>query len=452
MELQGKKVTVMGLGRFGGGVGVARYLLGQGAVVTVTDLDTAENLAESIAAVGEAARFHLGGHRPDDFTEADLLIVNPAVKPSNPYLQRAEAAGVPVSTEINLFFERCPAPILGVTGSVGKTTTTSMIARALAGPGTWLGGNIGRSLLDVLPRIAPDHRVVLELSSAQLHRLAPTGRAPDIAVVTNLSPNHLDWHPSMEHYVAAKRSIVAHQAASGVAVLNADDPRLAAWAAETPARPVLFSTRQVLEQGVCVRDGLLVAREAGRETVVLRLDELTVPGAHNVSNAAAAAAACLAAGADAARIGPALTAFEGAEHRIEFVREIHGVRYYNDSKATTPASSVAAIEAFAAPVVLILGGRDKGVDYAPVASAATRCKAVVLVGEMAARLDALLAEHAPEVPRTTVASFDATVTAATRLAAPGDVVLLSPACTSYDQFKNYEQRGRAFKDAVHRLR
>jgi UDP-N-acetylmuramoylalanine--D-glutamate ligase len=450
MKLAGKHVTVMGLGRFGGGVGVARYLAGQGAHVTVTDLDTADNLTASIAAAGDVI-YHLGGHRAEDFTHTDLVIVNPAVKPGNEYLELARAAGVPVGTEINLFFERCPARIIGVTGSVGKTTVTSMIARALDGPNTWLGGNIGRSLLDELPRISVGDTVVLELSSAQLHRLEPTGLAPHIAVVTNISPNHLDWHPSMEHYVASKHSMATSQSASDIAVLNADDDELARWTADAPSRVILFSTRRELDEGVFVRDGELIARRNGHETTVLQTDAMTVPGAHNVANAAAAAAACLAADADPGTVGDALIRFEGAEHRIELVREVGGVRYFNDSKATTPASSVAAIEAFDAPVVLILGGRDKGVSYEPVAAAAAKCKAAILVGEMAGPLDALLAECAPHVPRTRVERFDDTVTMAARLAEPGDVVLLSPACTSYDMFKNYEQRGRAFKDAVARL-
>jgi UDP-N-acetylmuramoylalanine--D-glutamate ligase len=450
-EFDGKRMTVMGLGRFGGGVGVARFLLEHGAVVTVTDLDTRENLADSVAAVGERATYHLGGHRPEDFTEADLVVVNPAVRPDSEFLGLARRHGVPVTTEINLFFERCPARIVGVTGSAGKTTTVSMIGHALAGSGVHVGGNIGRSLLDRVGRMSADDLVVLELSSAQLLRLGSTGRAPDVAVVTNLAPNHIDWHGSMQQYLAAKRSILAAQSADDAAVLNWDDEALRDWADVCPGTARFFSVEGEPPEGVFLRDNRLVARTDGAETAVLDVRRMTVPGLHNVSNAAAAAAACLAVGAEPGRIGRALAGFQGAEHRLEFVREADGVRYFNDSKATTPASTMAALHAFEAPIVLILGGRDKGVSYEELAAEAARCRAVVLVGEMADGLDALLGDRAPDVPRERAESVGAAAVAAARRAEPGDVVLLSPACTSYDQFKNFEERGRVFKEAVSRL-
>ncbi len=451
MQLADRRVTVMGLGRFGGGVGVAALLLEQGAAVTVTDLDTAENLADSITALGDGAALHLGGHRPEDFTEADLIVVNPAVRPGNGFVELARGAGVPVTTEINLFFERCPARIIGVTGSVGKTTTVSMMGRALERPGVWVGGNIGRSLVGEAGRMSAGDLVVLELSSAQLERLGPTGRAPAVSVVTNISPNHIDWHGTMASYVAAKRHIIANQSPGDTVVLNHDDPVLREWAADCAASVIPFSTAAEPAEGVFVRDGALVARLGGVETHVLDVADMRLPGAHNVANAAAAVAACAAVGADLAEVGRRLCAFEGAEHRLEFVLEVGGVRYYNDSKATTPESAVAALRAFDEPTVLILGGRDKGVEYDDLAAEAAGCRAVVLVGEMADRLDALLAKRAPEVARGRANSFEDAVDAAASLARPGDVVLLSPACTSYDMFKNFEERGRLFKELVARL-
>ena len=451
MQFSGKRVTVMGLGRFGGGIGVARFLLERGASITITDLDTADNLAESIAAVGDAAAYHLGGHRPQDFTETDLVVVNPAVKPGSEFLRLARASGVPITTEINLFFELCPARIIGVTGSVGKTTTVSMIGRALAGPGVWVGGNIGRSLLAELGRMSRADLVILELSSAQLYRLGPTGRAPDVAVVTNISENHIDWHGSMARYVAAKETILKGPRPGGVAVLNYDDEVARGWARDCARDVLFFSRTRELEEGVFVRGGRIIARRGAEETAVLDVRDMTVPGAHNVANAAAAVAACAAIGADLGEVGPALAGFEGAEHRLEFLREADGVRYYNDSKATTPASSLAALSAFEAPIILILGGRDKGVSYDALADEAARCKAVVLVGEMAGRLDALLAAREPGLTRVRAESMDEAAKSSAALADPGDVVLLSPACTSYDMFKNFEQRGRAFRDAVARL-
>jgi len=451
MELAGKRITVMGLGRFGGGVGVSRFLIDQGAEVVISDRDTAENLADSIAAVGEGATFHLGGHLAEDFTGADLVVVNPAVRPGSEFVALSVAHGVPVTTEINLFFERCPAPVLAVTGSVGKTTTVSMIGQALSGPGVWVGGNIGRSLLGETARMSASDLVVLELSSAQLYRLGPTGRSPRVAVVTNISENHIDWHGSMAGYVAAKREIVAHQSAGDVAVLNADDAELSGWAADCPGRTLLFSGVRELERGVFVRDGRVVARLEGSEQVVLEGGSMRLPGEHNLWNAAAALAGCAAAGADLVEAGARLAGFEGAEHRLEFVREVGGVRFFNDSKATSPVSTLAALDAFAEPVVLILGGRDKGVSYEELARRVCGCAVVVLTGEMAGRLDELIARHSPGVERVRAESVEAAAVVAAARAAAGSVVLLSPACTSYDGFKNFEQRGRAFKGAVGRL-
>ena len=451
MQLNGKRITVMGLGRLGGGVGVTKFLVSQGAAVTVTDLDSRENLAESVAAVGDGVTYHLGGHRAEDFADADVVVANPAVKPDSEWLRLARENGIPVTTEINLFFERCPARIIGVTGSVGKTTTVSMIGRALTGPGVWVGGNIGRSLLAELDRMTRGDVVVLELSSAQLERLGPTGFAPSISVVTNISANHLDWHGTMDRYVAAKKNIITNQQTGGVAVLNHDDEVLRGWAEDSKADVLSFSVDSELHRGVFVRGGKIIVKLDGRERAVLDVSRMTVPGRHNVSNAATAVAACAAAGADLEKVGEALAGFEGAEHRLELVRELGGVRFYNDSKATTPASSIAALRSFDGPTVLILGGRDKGMDYDELAGEAARCRAVILVGEMAERLDALLAERAPGVRRERAASIAEGARTAAGLARPGDVVLLSPACTSYDQFKNFEERGRAFKDAVGRL-
>ena len=453
MGFRGKRVTVMGLGRFGGGVGVARFFAREGADVIVTDLDTAENLAESMAAVGDGVTYHLGGHRPEDFTDADLIAVNPAVRPGSAFLELARESRVPVTTEVNLFFERCPARIIGVTGSVGKTTTVSMIGLVLGSDGVWVGGNIGRSLLDKIEQISERDRVVLELSSAQLHRLGPTGRAPHVSVVTNISPNHIDWHGSMEDYVAAKKTILVNQSAGDIAVLNYEDPRLRRWG-EDPgcaAAVVFFSAERELPRGVFARDGRIVVRLEGEERAVLETSALRVPGEHNVANAAAVVAACAAAGADLGGAGPALAAFEADEHRLEFVREVNGVRFFNDSKATTPVSTLAALAAFDGPAVLILGGRDKGVSYARLAERAAQCRAVVLVGEMADRLERLLFDRAPGQPRVQSGSIEDAVRVSAGLAQPGDVVLLSPACTSFDMFKNFEERGRVFKDAVRKL-
>ncbi len=455
MDIAGKRVTVMGLGRFGGGVGVARFLVAEGARVVVTDLDSPENLAGPMAAVGPDVAYHLGGHREEDFTEADLVVVNPAVPPRSDYLRLARDAGVPVTTEINLFFERCPARTIGVTGSVGKTTTVSMLGRALeAGTGrtVWVGGNIGGSLLGELDCMSGDDLAVLELSSAQLYRLGPTGLAPGVAVVLNVSENHIDWHGSMADYVAAKKQIIAGSDPRAVAVLNHDDPIVRGWAADAPGRVVFYSASERPTEGLSRRGNELVWKSGRAERPVLDTAGMVLPGEHNVANAAAALAACAVVGADLDRAGAALAAFEGAEHRLQFVREIAGVRFYNDSKATTPTAALAALRAFDRPISLILGGRDKGVSYAELADETSRCRAVVLTGEMAGPLETLIGERQPSVRTERVPHFIDAVHAAARLARPGDVVLLSPACTSYDQFKNFEQRGARFIETVTTLR
>lgn len=452
-SFQGKRVTVMGLGRFGGGIGVAKFMLREGAAVTVTDMAPEEKLRESMAEVGDGVAYHLGGHKPEDFTETDLVVANPAVKPASEWLDTARRAGVAITTEMNLFFERCRGRILGVTGSVGKTTTTAMIGHVLAGPRTFVGGNIGRSLLLDLPEIGEDAVVILELSSAQLFWLGRIRRAPNVSVVTNITSNHVDWHGTMEAYEDAKKEIVRHQTASDLAVLSWDDAVVREWAEDCGGRVAFWSTTTDVAEGAFVRGNDLVVRMGGHEEQVLDVRTMTVPGAHNLANAAAASAGCAAMGAGLDAVGKLLASFPGAEHRLEFVREVRGVRYYNDSKATTPASVLAAVRAFEQPTVLILGGRDKEMDFTGLAvelgrlGAAGRCR-VVLMGELTGKLEGVLSTHAPQLPRVRGGRLAESVAAAAKLAKPGDVVVLSPAGTSYDEFVNFEERGKAFKRIV----
>ncbi len=427
--LAGKRVTVVGLGRFGGGVGAARWLCGQGAHVTVSDKAGADELAESIARLeGLDVALHLGSHRREDFLQAELLVVNPAVPPDMPLLVEARGAGVAETTEINLFLQRCRAPIAAVTGSTGKSTTAAMTAQILAGQfTTHLGGNIGRSLLEELPRITSDHVVVLELSSFQLERTALVGISPHVAVVTNLWPNHLDRHGTMEAYAAAKKNIFAFQSARDVLILNAADQAVAAWRAEAPGRVDLFDP-------------------AGEPF------ELSVPGTHNQANAQAAWAAARQLGVSRATAAPALREFEGLPHRLQLVAERDGVRYYNDSKSTLPQGAIAALEAFEArKSVIIVGGYDKGVTFDELAAVlAKRAKCVIAMGATRdSIIDALKARRtgdAPDVHRAD--DLASAVDIARRQARRGQVVLLSPACASLDMFTNYEQRGEMFTELV----
>ncbi|MBM4044393.1 MAG: UDP-N-acetylmuramoyl-L-alanine--D-glutamate ligase [Planctomycetes bacterium] len=490
-DFKGKRVTVMGLGLFGGGVGAARFLAKAGARVTVTDLKPADELAESVAQLsGLPIEFHLGGHREADFSDTDLVVVSPAVPADSPFLDLARQRGVPLESEMNLFFRYCRAPILGITGSSGKSTTTALTHAMLAqwlGSKAWLGGNIGRSLLEDLDAIAPDHLVVLELSSFQLQDLDRLARSPhisvvtnlapnhldrhkdlaeyiaakktilrhqregDFAVVTNLAPNHLDRHKDLAEYIAAKKTILRHQREGDFAVLNADDREVATWGRGLKSKTVFFSVRSPLKQGACVQNGQIVIADAEGTHTICSASELRLPGPHNLANALAATAAAWLAGARQDDIAHALRTFPGLEHRLEFVAEVAGVRYFNDSKATTPEASCIALRAFDAPIVLIAGGYDKGAPFdAFAAECAQRAKHVVLIGKTAQKIAALIeAKRQGISPSLTLApSFPSAVAAAKSAAAPGDIVLLSPACASYDMFRNYEDRGNQFKSLV----
>jgi len=424
-DLAGKHVTVVGLGRFGGGVGVTRWLCSQGANVTVSDKADASSLSDSLRALdGLKLALHLGGHEEADFLRADLLVVNPAIPKDMPLLASARAAGIACTTEINLFLERCGAAIVGVTGTVGKSTTTAMIGHILSRRfATHVGGNIGRSLLESMAQIEPDHLVVLELSSFQLEDTPLVGVSPHVGVVTNLMANHLDRHGTMAAYEAAKKNIFAFQTADDVLILNSSCQATAAWADEAPGRVEWFDPE-------------------GKPF------ELNLPGAHNQANAQAAWAAARQFGLDRQTAAEVLRKFPGLPHRLSFVAARGGVRCYNDSKCTTPEGAIVALEAFQpGKVVILVGGHDKGVSFDKLAAAlARRAKAVIALGATKDKIAAAVEEHrSGELPVLELADdFAAAVDLAKRQARPGDILLLSPACASYDMFANYQQRGDAF--------
>ncbi|MSS71395.1 MAG: UDP-N-acetylmuramoyl-L-alanine--D-glutamate ligase [Candidatus Latescibacteria bacterium] len=453
--LKNRRVLVVGLGLFGGGAGVTRFLVREGASVTVTDLRSAADLKESVEALaGLPVTLKLGGHDEADFRSSDLIVANPAVPRRSKYLGIAEAAGVPITTEINLFFERCRAHILGVTGSSGKTTTTLLAGEMLrlADPRTRIGGNLGRPLVEEADAIPPDAPVVLELSSFQLDRLRDLRRSPHVAVVTNLAPNHLDVHGSVEAYITAKQGIIAHQAEEDTAVLNADDAEVSRWDRLCAGRVLRFSLDREVELGTFLQAEQIVGRLKDRIIPVCPVRDLLLPGRHNVANALAATAAALAWGVDPDRISTALRAFKGAEHRLERVAEIDGVRYINDSIATSPDRTIAALNAFDAPVLLIAGGYDKGIPFDPLGPAvAQRVRHLFLIGATADQIAEVVERQGPSPAIHRCASLSDAVEAAASFAARGDVVLLSPACASYDTFRNFEERGRQFKELVKSL-
>ncbi|MEW6355885.1 MAG: UDP-N-acetylmuramoyl-L-alanine--D-glutamate ligase [Planctomycetota bacterium] len=456
---RGKKVTVMGLGLFEGGVGVTRFLVDQGAEVIVTDLKASADLKESIEKLkGLPVSLHLGGHREQDFTKVDLVVVNPAVPKTSPYLRLAREHGVPLFAEMNIFFQLCPAPIVGITGSNGKSTTTALVHAMLSkGKRTvWLGGNIGQALLPEAHKIAEEDMVVLELSSFQLEDLQQIGRSPHVAVVTNIAPNHLDRHGTMDEYIAAKKGIVVNQKNGDFAILNWDDPELRAWADKgLKSRPLFFSVEEEVEEGAFVRGDELILRAGKREEVV-SLRGVQIPGKHNRQNIAAAAIAARAAGAKREQIEAAAGEFKGLEHRLEFFEEINDVRFYNDSIATTPESAIAALDAIDRPIVLIAGGYDKGSPFGAFAKKiAERVKCVILIGKTAEKIGALVEEHRHSTETPSMyheTTFPEAVWCAFEEAKSGDAVLLSTGCASYDMFRNFVDRGRQFKQLVREIK
>jgi len=376
------------------------------------------------------------------------------VPDSSPFLQAARRAGVPLETEINLFLKLCRATVVGITGSNGKSTVASLTAHLLeAGePRVWLGGNIGRSLLEDLDEIGGEDVVVLELSSFQLERLEATGLSPGVAIVLNLTPNHLDRHGTLAAYAAAKKPILSNQKPGDIALLNADCPVVSRWGEVGAGRKAFFTTRSPLDEGAWLDGDAAVFRLDGRTLELFRLGDLPLRGEHNRGNALAAAAAAMLCGLRPEAIPGRLATFRPLEHRLEFVRELDAVSYYNDSKATTPEAAAAALRAFEEPVVLIAGGYDKGVSFAPLAAAAAgRLRAAVVIGQTAEAVAEALGEGGCE--RVEFAdNLTGAVAAARRFAWPGDVVLLAPACASYDMFANYEERGHLFKRLVEELR
>ncbi|MDR1518853.1 MAG: UDP-N-acetylmuramoyl-L-alanine--D-glutamate ligase [Planctomycetota bacterium] len=474
------RVTVMGLGRFGGGGGAARYFAGLGARVTVTDLDGPEKLAASIASLAEFdIRFVLGRHEREDFVQTDLVIANQAVRPENEFLQAARGAGVPVASETGLALSLNRSPWIGVTGSAGKSTTSALIAAMLSAhdPRTLFGGNIGGDLLTRVENRPEDAPLVTELSSYQLSHLAAdfaAGRIapPRAAALTNLLPNHLDWHRDMEEYVESKLSLVRRLPPDGWAVLNVDDPRiwnfaekLAAGGPDPAASPppgiIRCAWRDAGGDNACFVDGgELVLRLGQRRVFAFALAKLPLPGRHNAMNAVLATAAAYAVcrNADAASSG--LAAFRGLPHRLEKVGTAKGITFVNDSKATTPESAIFALAAINGPKILLAGGYDKHSPFEALGAAIQqRADGLVLMGGAAARLRQAVLAAAAARPATAGSlkmaaaggDFDAAVLEAFRLAPAGGTVLLSPACASWGMFANYEERGQRFREIVERL-
>lgn len=467
MDLAGLRATIIGLGREG--TALARFLVGRGAKVIVSDLRGPEALAESIGSLkGLEIRYCLGGHPPQIYA-ADVVFLSPGVPTDSAVVAEARRRGLALSSETRLFSRLCAAPVIGITGSSGKTTTVTLVGEMLAAAGlrTLVGGNIGQPLIGCTDDIGPEDRVVMELSSFQLEGFGPAvpplqafppgGWSPLGAAILNLTPNHLDRHPSMEAYIDAKANILRYQPAEGWAVLNADDAVTAGLRGLCRGRVLEFSLVASVEAGACLRgEELLWRPEPGREVSICALGDLRLRGRHNVANVLAACAISGAAGADARAMARVATTFAGVEHRLELVQERNRVAYYNDSIATSPERAIAALRSFSEPLVLLAGGRDKHLPWDGwTALVRERVRQVICFGEMGPMLARLLAEASAGAGDGPVVHVCATLPEAVQkaagVAAPGDVVLLSPGGTSFDAFADYAARGRAFRAAVAEL-
>jgi len=454
-KLTGKQILILGLARQG--TALARFLAQRGARVTVSDLRDEAALAEEIAGLeGLPVSYALGEHPLSLLDEADLLCVSGGVPLDIPIVEEARSRGVPLSNDAQLFVERCPAPIVGITGSAGKTTTTALTGEMCreAGFRTWVGGNIGHPLIADLDEIEPDSIVVMELSSFQLELMTIS---PHVAAVLNVTPNHLNRHKTMDDYIAAKRQIIAHQSADDVAVLGYDDANARALALETPAELYWFSAGAEVERGAFRTNGELTLRIDGVDREICQRSEIQLLGDHNVLNILAASTLAAVSGASLEAIRAVATSFTGVEHRLELVEELDGVRWYDDSIATAPERSLAALRSFDAPIVLLAGGRDKDLPWAPFAQEAVeRVQHLITFGEagpMIARVVEAAQNGSTRLDQITeVETMAQAVTAAARVARSGDVVLLSPGGTSYDAFRDFAERGDQFKALVRALK
>jgi UDP-N-acetylmuramoylalanine--D-glutamate ligase len=447
MELKDKRVLVVGLGK--SGVASALFLKAHGARVTVSDTKSGDELRNEIPTLlDHGIKVETGGHGERTFREQDLIVVSPGVPVDAPLLAQARALGEAVIGEIELAARFLPGSIVAITGSNGKTTTTTLTGEILTAGGlfTLVGGNIGTPAISLAERAKPDSVIVLEVSSFQLETIRTFH--PKIAVVLNVTPDHLDRHKTFEAYVDAKARMFENQLGDDFAVLNEDDPTCVAMSARTRAQVFWFSRKKEVKQGAWVRDGNVLFRDGRGQREIMQVSEIPLKGAHNLENVLAAVCSGSLMGCAPERIRQTVRDFKAVEHRLEFVATIRGVDYYNDSKATNVDATIKALESFPANIHLILGGKDKGSDYSVLNDLLRqRVKRVYTIGSAAGKIE-LQIQGAEVVHAETLENA---LRKANARAESGDVVLLAPACASFDQFKNYEQRGLVFKEIVHSL-
>jgi UDP-N-acetylmuramoylalanine--D-glutamate ligase len=444
MELNNKRVLVVGLGK--SGVASALFLKAHGARVTVSDTKSGDELHNEIPVLlDHGITVETGGHGERTFRGQDLIVVSPGVPVDAPPLVQARALGESVIGEIELAAQFLPGPIIAITGSNGKTTTTSLTGEIMTAAGfpALVGGNIGTPAISLTDRATPETVIVLEVSSFQLETIH-TFR-PKVAVVLNVTPDHLDRHRTFEAYVDAKARIFENQQRTDFAVLNADDPTCVAMAARTNAQVFWFSRQKEVQHGAWVRHDNIMFRDSSGQREILQVAEIPLKGAHNLENVLAAVCSGTLMGCAPGKIRLAVRDFKAVEHRLEFVATIRGVDYYNDSKATNVDATIKALESFPANIHLILGGKDKGSDYTVLNDLVRqRVKRVYTIGAAAAKIESQI-KGAEVVHAETLENA---VRKANAVADSGDVVLLAPACASFDQFKSYEHRGKVFKEIV----
>jgi UDP-N-acetylmuramoylalanine--D-glutamate ligase len=457
MELKDKRVLVVGLGK--SGVASALFLKERGARVTVSDTKSGNELRNEIPSLlDHGITVETGGHGERTFRGQDLIVVSPGVPVDAPLLVQARDMGEAVIGEIELAAQFLPGPIVGITGSNGKTTTTTLTGEILTAGGlpTLVGGNIGTPAISLAERAKRETVVVLEVSSFQLETIQ-TFR-PKVAVVLNVTPDHLDRHRTFEAYVDAKARIFENQRGDDFAVLNEDDPTCVTMAARTRARVFWFSRQKEVKQGAWVREGNIFFRDGtgsqrSSQREIMLVSEIPLKGAHNLENVLAAVCAGALMGCAPEKIRQAVRDFKAVEHRLEFVATIRGVDYYNDSKATNVDATIKALESFPSNIHLILGGKDKGSDYSVLNELLRqRVKRVYTIGAAAGKIESqIVSPKSGNVEVVHAETLENALRKANAVAEPGDVVLLAPACASFDQFKNYEQRGLAFKEIVRGL-
>ncbi|KKR20194.1 MAG: UDP-N-acetylmuramoylalanine-D-glutamate ligase [Candidatus Moranbacteria bacterium GW2011_GWA2_39_41] len=454
-DLDGKKITVMGLGLHGGGVGTVRFLHAAGAILTVTDMKSEAQLQPSLEKLKELQniKYVLGRHEVEDFSQADMIVKTPPVPWTNEFIKIALEKNIPVEIDSSLFFKLCPNQIIGVTGTRGKTTTASLIYEILktAGKNPMKVGIGQISVLDKLNELQADSIVVFELSSWRLSALGCHKLSPKIAVVTNIYPDHLNYYASMKEYVADKKNIFLNQSADDICVLNWDNEMVREFEKEIPAKIIKISiTEKPDGMTVFLRDGQIVIRNETDEKNILAIAEIKIKGEHNLANILAAVAVAHGMGIEDANIAKAIVEFSGLPHRLEFVKEIDGVKYYNDTAATSPEGAIAGINSFSEKIVLIAGGSDKNLDMTQLAKEIhEKVMAVVFLAGAATDkiISAMQMQDSKQDFIIANSMLDAVVEAR-KLASAGEVVLLSPGSASFGLFLNEFDRGDKFKEAV----